>query len=60
METFGLINPEKYVPGTLIIDVVIGAASVVPIFIAALALGGFSFIQPWLIVIPFVMFVAGW
>jgi hypothetical protein len=40
METFGLINPEKYVPGTLIIDVVIGAASVVPIFIAALALGG--------------------
>jgi hypothetical protein len=60
METFGLINPEKYVPDTLIIDVVIGAASVVPIFIAALALGGFSFIQPWLIVIPFVMFVAGW
>jgi hypothetical protein len=46
--------------GARCIDIVIGIASIAPIFIAALALGGFSFIQPWLIVIPFVMFLAGW
>jgi hypothetical protein len=36
-----------------------GAASVFAIIVAALALGGFSFFAPWIIVSPVAMFTAG-
>jgi hypothetical protein len=60
MEIFGWIEPQRYLWGMLIMDVVIGVVSLVPILIAALALGGFSFILPWLIAVPLVMFSVGW
>ncbi|MGB9030505.1 MAG: hypothetical protein WCC27_10330 [Acidobacteriaceae bacterium] len=42
-----------------LLDIGLGFAAVFLIVGSALALGGFSFIQPWLIMIPIVMFAAG-
>ncbi len=57
---FGTIEPQRYVWGTLILDVGIGMAALFPILIAALTLGGFSFFWPWLILTPLVMWMVGW
>ncbi len=60
MESFGLIEPQRYLWGTMIADIVIGIGMLVPVSIVALMLGGFSFIQPWLIVTPLAIFLMGW
>jgi hypothetical protein len=56
---FLTIESRRYVWSRLLVDVLTGLAWLSVIIIAALALGGFSFFQPWLIVIPLAMFLAG-
>jgi len=59
MELFPLIEPERYFWGPVLADIGMGVASVFAIIVAALALGGFSFFAPWIIVSPVAMFTAG-
>jgi hypothetical protein len=40
----------------MIADIAIGIGILVPVLIVALVLGGLSFVQPWLFVIPLAMF----
>jgi hypothetical protein len=56
---FPSIEPERYFWGPVLIDIATGVVSAVAILVAALALGGFSFFAPWMIVTPVAMFTAG-
>ncbi len=56
---FSSIEPERYFWGPALTDVAAGAVSTIAIIVAALALGGFSFFAPWIIVTPVAMFMAG-
>ena len=58
-EIFSSIEPEGYFWRPVLTDVATGAVSVIVIAMAALAIGGFSFFAPWLIVTPVAMFMAG-
>lgn len=51
--------PDGYSFGGFVIDAAVGAAAMIAIAGLALALGGFMFFTPWLIVAPPVMFAAG-
>ena len=56
---FTSIEPQRYLWWPLLSDLLVGAASVIAIIVVALALQGFVFLAPWLIVIPLAMFLAG-
>jgi len=56
---FVSIEPEKYFWRPLFTDLLTGFAALALVFVVALRLGGFSFFLPWLIVIPPVLFLAG-
>jgi hypothetical protein len=43
----------------LSIDIVVGVLAAVLVFIGSLALGGFSFIEPWLVLCALAMFASG-
>jgi hypothetical protein len=43
----------------LLVDVAAGAGTAIAIIPVGLAFGGFSFIEPWLIVTPILLFAAG-
>jgi hypothetical protein len=51
--------PDGYSFGGFLVDAAVGAAAMIAIAGLALALGGFMFFTPWLIVAPPVMFAAG-
>jgi hypothetical protein len=51
--------PERYSFVEFLVDAAVGAVAMVAIAGSALALGGFMFFTPWLIVAPAVMFAAG-
>jgi hypothetical protein len=50
---------ERYSPGDAVIDTLVGFLILIPVIPLALALGGFSFIEPWLIPIPLLAFAGG-
>src|SRR5271157_4175564 len=50
---------EGYSLGGFLFDAAVGAVAFIAIAASALALGGFSFFTPWLIVAPPIMFAAG-
>jgi hypothetical protein len=50
---------ERYSPGDAVIDAAVGFLILIPVIPLALSLGGFSFIEPWLIVIPLMAFAGG-
>jgi hypothetical protein len=56
---FSSIEPERYFWGPVLTDIATGVVSAIAIVVAALALGGFSFFAPWIIVTPVAMFIAG-
>ena len=49
----------NYFWASLLTDAIAGAATVTAIIPIGLALGGFSFIEPWLIVTPVMLFAVG-
>src|SRR5215469_15797322 len=56
---FSSIEPERYFWGPALTDIGTGAVAVIAIVVAAVAIGGFSFFAPWIIVTPVAMFMAG-
>lgn len=50
---------ERYSLGIAAIDASVGLVILVPVVPVALALGGFMFIEPWLIFIPLLAFAGG-
>jgi hypothetical protein len=50
---------ESYSPGEAVIDALAGFLIMLLVIPLALAIGGFSFIEPWLILIPLLAFAGG-
>ena len=50
---------ERYSPGDAVIDASVGIVILIPAIPLALAIGGFMFIEPWLIFIPLLAFAGG-
>ena len=50
---------ERYSPGDAVIDALVGFLILIPVIPLALALGGFMFIEPWLILTPLLAFAGG-
>jgi hypothetical protein len=50
---------ERYSVGDALVDAAVGILILIPVIPLALSLGGFSFIEPWLIMIPLMAFAGG-
>ena len=59
MEMNFYIERERYPWASLFADLLAGFAAVIVIVVGSLALGGFSFWLPWLVLSPVVLFLTG-